>query len=140
MDFELTASQIQLEGGFGDVDSDMDRSGLCFHIMANVLTHPYEYELSAWAGALATVRVWSKGPGRFLLGIGLAKSRPRVARTHPGHRRPLIEDGGSNFLPEQEKQKGGTKAVTKSRRSGHPLAGCCTGLATLAFVPQPANG
>jgi hypothetical protein len=46
-DFDLTAFEIHLEGGFGDVNSDMDGNGLSFHIMANVLTHPYEYELSA---------------------------------------------------------------------------------------------
>ena len=45
-EFRLLALTIDLEGGFGDIDSDMDSGDFWFHTTDSVLTHPYKYELS----------------------------------------------------------------------------------------------
>jgi hypothetical protein len=37
---------MDLEGGFGDIDSDMDMGGCWLHTIDSVLTLPYKYELS----------------------------------------------------------------------------------------------
>jgi len=62
---------VDLEGGFGDIDSDIDGGGGFFHIADRVLTHSYGYELLANADALATVRVLSTGRVRLKLDYGL---------------------------------------------------------------------
>src|SRR5258706_11550718 len=68
------------------------------HSFDRVRTHPYVYELTGVAGALATVRVWSTGRARFRLGYGLTKGHPRVERTRARHRPSVAKEGRPHFL------------------------------------------
>src|SRR2546430_1362779 len=109
--FDLGATQMDLKRGFSDVDSDIDGLVIGFHIIGRVLTHPYKYERSAEADALAAVRVWSTGHARFWLGCGLIREdRPRAKRTRAHHRRPLRRGSGL-FLAEARKHKSQTNAL-----------------------------
>ena len=116
------ALQMHLEGRFGDIDADILGNGSVFiHInlklrMAgklSVLTLPYACELTAEAVAQATVRVWSTGHVRLLLGYGLAKGHPRVERARTRHRCLLRRGAGLFTLPKQGKWKGWTKPAFK---------------------------
>src|ERR1019366_3372641 len=84
----VLALQMKLQGSFGHIDTGIDDCDLGLHSFDRVLTHPYLYELTVRAAALATVRVWSTGRARLWLGYGLAKSRPRVARARARRRSP----------------------------------------------------
>ena len=68
------------------------------HSFDRVLTHPYLYELTVLAAALATVRVWSTGRARLWLGYGLAQGRPRVARARARRRAPAAQGRRPHFL------------------------------------------
>src|ERR1035438_5558876 len=87
----LLALQMKLQGGFGDIHAGVDDWGFGFHSCDRVLTHPYLYELTGLAAALATVRVWSTGRARLWLGYGLAQGRPRVARARARRRSPFAQ-------------------------------------------------
>ena len=67
-------------------------------VFDRVLTHPYLYELTVLAAALATVRVWSTGRARLWLGYGLATGRPRVARARARRRSPFAQRRRPHFL------------------------------------------
>jgi hypothetical protein len=119
----LTTFAVDLESRLGDIDSDIDISGICFHSIACVLTHPYEYELLAEADALATVGVLSTGRVPLKLGYGLVENRPRAEGARTRHRCPLRRGSGLIFLPRQEKQKGGKNARgICQREESHPLS------------------
>ena len=76
-ELELVAVEMHLESGFGDIHSNIDRSGSFYHSRDQLvagkgdLTQPYACELAAGAAAQATVRVWSTGSARLKLGTNL---------------------------------------------------------------------
>ena len=82
---------MKLEGCLGDIHPCIDDCVFGLHSVINVLTHPYLYELTGLAAALATVRVWSIGHARLWLGYGLARGRPRVARARARRRSPFAQ-------------------------------------------------
>ncbi len=94
----LSALQMKLKGSLGDIHSGINNCVLGLHSFDRVLTHPYVYELTVIAGALATVRVWSTGRARLWLGYGLAQGRPRVARAHARRRPPFAQGRQPHFL------------------------------------------
>ena len=102
--------------GFGDVDSDIDRGDVFYHINDGVLTHPYECELTAKAGAPAAVRVLSTGHARLSLRNGQVINRPRSQRARAHHRCPLRGGSGLTYLPKQEDQKNRIKALEDCRK------------------------
>src|ERR1017187_2210936 len=89
---------MKLQGRFGDIDTGMDDCVVGLHSFDRVLTHPYLYELTGLAAALATVRVWSTGRARLWLGYGLAQGRPRVARARARRLRPFAQGRRPQFL------------------------------------------
>src|SRR5215213_6072703 len=118
------ALEMNLEGGLGDIHSNIDGSGGFFHSRDQLvagqrdLTQPYACELAAGAAAQATVRVWSTGCARLMLGYGLATHRPRVERARAHRRCPLRRGTGLNTLPKQGKQE--EKRKTASKEYGKP--------------------
>src|ERR1039458_69726 len=114
---------MKLQGRFGDIDTGIDDCVVGLHSFDRVLTHPYLYELTVLAAAPATVRVWSTGRARRLLGGGGAPRRPRspaAARAPRGLHEPAPaadcpwrKGSGLIFLPVQEKQEIERNAVTK---------------------------
>jgi len=158
-ELELMAVEMHLERRLGDVHADINGSGIFSHgvhsrdaLVAGKRDHtqPYACELVAGAAAQATVRVWSTGSARLMLGFGLASGHPRVERARAPRRGPLRRDPGFSTLPRQGKQKKRADTAIKQRRFSDPKrsrhgavlrrwAGCSTRLATLAFVPQPAQ-
>jgi hypothetical protein len=94
----LLTLQMKLEGSFGDIDTGIDDGVVGLHSFDHVLTHPYLYELTGLAAALATVRVWSTGRARLWLGYGLTQSRPRVARARARRRSPFAQRRRSHVL------------------------------------------
>src|SRR5256885_5549606 len=97
-ELRLAALQMQLQGRFGHIDSGIDSNRYGLHSGDRVRTHPYVYELTVVAAALATVRVWSTGRARFRLGYGLTKGHPRVERTRARHRPSVAKEGRPQFL------------------------------------------
>src|SRR5256885_12234491 len=97
-ELRLAALQMQLQGRFGHIDSGIDSNRYGLHSGDRVRTHPYVYELTVVADALATVRVWSTGRARFRLGYGLTKGHPRVERTRARHRLSVAKEGRPHFL------------------------------------------
>jgi len=155
-ELELMAVEVNLESCFGHIHSDIDGSRGFYHSRDRLvagkrdLTQPYACELAAGAAAQATVRVWSTGSARLKLGYGLATHRPRVERARAHRRCSLRRGTGLSTLPKQGKQKKRENTAIKQRGYSDTKwslrgiavrrwAGCCTRLATLAFVPQPAQ-
>jgi hypothetical protein len=150
----LMAMEMDLKSCFGDIHSNIDGDGILIHsrdlLVAGKcdLTQPYACELVAGATVQATVRVWSTGSARLELGYGLATHRPRAERTRAHRRRP-IRGAGLSTLPKQGKQKRKAKTASKccgeldtdktNGATGCRWAGCSTRLATLVFIPQPAQ-
>ena len=156
-ELELMAVEMHLERRLGDIHADINRSGIWFYVFHSRewsvagqrdRTQPYAYELAAGAAAQATVRVWSTGSARLMLGYGQAGGRPRVERARAPRRDPLRRDPSFCTLPEQGNQKTRRNTAIKQHRFSDPKrrlrgvvlrrwSGCSTRLATLAFVPQP---
>ena len=97
--FDLGAAQMHLEGGFGDINSDIDGGGVCFHIDNDgicfpgrsvfqlILTHP-SCEPKPRSGNGSS---FEHGRGRLKLGCGQVKNRPRVERARPAPAVPGAE-------------------------------------------------
>src|ERR1017187_8609158 len=96
---------MKLQGRFGDIDTGIDDCVVGLHSFDRVLTHPYLYELTVLAAAPATVRVWSTGRGRLLLGYGLGQSGPRVARALGRRRPPFAQGHRPNVLADARKAR-----------------------------------
>jgi hypothetical protein len=115
----LMAVEMNLQGGLGDIHSDIDGGGDFFHSRDRLaagkrgLTQPYACELAAGAAVQATVRVWSTGSERLELGCGLATHRPRAERARAPRQRPLRRGTGLSTLPKQGKQKRNGRAAFK---------------------------
>jgi hypothetical protein len=96
---------MKLEGCLGDIHPGIDHCVFGLHSVINVLTHPYLYELTGLAAALATVRVWSIRHARLWLGYGLARGRPRVARARARRRSPFAQGCRPHVLACARKAK-----------------------------------
>ena len=145
----LLALQMKLEGRFGDIHAGIDDYVFGLHSFDHVLTHPYLYELTVLAAALATVRVWSTGRARLWLGYGLAQGRPRVARARARRRPPFAQGRRPHVLAcarkaKDRKERSNPMKAKPQRQPGlaerrFPTASRCAvplRLATLACVER----
>src|SRR5437762_4499941 len=107
---------MNLKARLGDIDSGIHNCVLGGHSFNRVLTHPYIYELTGLAAALATVRAWSTGRARLRLGYGLANGRPRVARAHARRRHPLAQRCRPDSLACARKTNDQTERAGQARK------------------------
>ncbi len=116
----LAALQMQLQARFSHIYSGIDSNRYGLHSGDRVRTHPYVYELTVVADALATVRVWSTGRARFRLGYGLTKGHPRVERTRARHRPSVAKEGRPHFLAGARRAKS-RRPCSNQAEVGRPL-------------------
>src|SRR5712691_149141 len=116
----LASLQMQLQARFGHIHSGIDSNRYGLHSYDRVRTHPYVYELTVEADALATVRVWSTGRARFRLGYGLTKGHPRVERTRARHRPSVAKESRPHFLACARRAKS-RRPCSNQSEVGSPL-------------------